>query len=282
MKNLPIGVSTFESIITSNALYVDKTEHIYKLLKPNGRYFLSRPRRFGKSLTCSTLDAIFSGNKELFKDLWIGKESDYTWEKRPVIYIDFSEMSYDTPQDLQQSLHEELDRIANTHGVIIESTLLKTKLKNLIIKLYEKLGPVVVLIDEYDKPIIEHVDNLELADKMRTTLRGLYGAFKGKSLDKHIFLLFVTGVSKFAKVSLFSEVNNLNDITLDEDFAFDDELSAVAAVGEILDIDVAVAKSKSINDFDATRVYLNELRSEERRVGKECVSLCRSRWSPYH
>lgn len=212
MKNLPIGVSTFESIITSNALYVDKTEHIYKLLKPNSRYFLSRPRRFGKSLTCSTLEAIFSGNKELFKGLWLA-QSDYTWKQHPVIYLDMSEISYDSPEDLRESLHEKLNYIAKTYGVDVESRLLKTKLTNLIIKLYEKLGPVVVLIDEYDKPIIEHVDNLHVADKMRTILRGLYGAFKGTNLDKHLHFLFITGVSKFAKVSLFSEVNNLQDLT---------------------------------------------------------------------
>jgi hypothetical protein len=218
LKSLPIGVSTFESIIISNALYVDKTQQIYQLLKPNSRYFLSRPRRFGKSLTCSTLATIFEGRKELFEDLWIGS-SDYTWDKHPIIYLDFSELTYDTPKDLRESLHEELDHIAKAYDITITSKFLKTKLKNLIIQLNEKYGSVAVIIDEYDKPITEHIDNIDKAEEMRTILRGLYGAFKGKSLDRHLHFLFITGVSKFSKVSLFSEVNNLDDITVDERFA---------------------------------------------------------------
>jgi hypothetical protein len=212
LKSLPIGKQTFTNISTGNSLYVDKTEHLYKLINECGRYFLSRPRRFGKSVTCSTLATIFEGRNELFRDLWIGT-SDYKWETYPVVYLDFSELSYDTPQDLRGSLHEELDRIAHNHDVAVDSSFFKTKLKNLIIKLHEKYGPVVVIIDEYDKPIVEHIDNLDVAEKMQTILRGLYGAFKGTSLDKHLHFLFITGVSKFSKVSLFSEVNNLDDIT---------------------------------------------------------------------
>jgi hypothetical protein len=220
LKKLAVGNQTFENLQPQGFLYVDKTKHLYEMITlGGGRFFLSRPRRFGKSLTCSTLSAIFEGRKELFEDLWIGS-SDYTWEKHPVIHLDFSELTYDTPQDLRDSLHEKLDSIAHKYEINnIESKFLKTKLANFIAKLNEKHGSVVVLVDEYDKPITEHIDNFGLADKMRTILRGLYGAFKGTTLDRHLHFLFITGVSKFSKVSLFSEVNNLKDITLDSRFA---------------------------------------------------------------
>jgi hypothetical protein len=219
LKKLQVGDQSFAEMVNAGCMYIDKTKEVYELVKePRGRYFLSRPRRFGKSLTCSTLSAIFEGRKELFNTLWIGT-SDYSWEKHPIIHIDFSELTYDTPKDLRESLHEELDQIASTYGITSNSKFLKTKLKNLIVKLNEKHGSTAVIIDEYDKPITEHIDKPKLAEQMQTILRSFYGTFKGKSLDKHLHFLFITGVSKFSKVSLFSEVNNLKDITLDARFA---------------------------------------------------------------
>jgi len=132
MKKLPIGVSTFESIITDNFLYVDKTEVLYQLIEHGSRrYFLSRPRRFGKSLTCSTLNAIFTGKKELFKDLWIGK-SDYNWPVRPVIQFDFSQISHKTPEALIEGLHLTLDSNAQQYGISLAQPLLKKNLPLLL------------------------------------------------------------------------------------------------------------------------------------------------------
>ena len=143
MKKLPIGVSSFESIITSDALYVDKTKVIYELIKGKEpkRYFFSRPRRFGKSLTCSTLKAIFSGHKELFKDLWIGK-SDYEWQTRPVVVFDFSEISHGTTEALVEGLHDALNDNAERYSIKLEK---KTSQKNLL-NLLQHLGrPLVQL-----------------------------------------------------------------------------------------------------------------------------------------
>ncbi len=151
MKNLPIGEQTFSELIKHGTMYIDKTEYIYKLISPGRkRYFFSRPRRFGKSLTCSTLDAIFSGQKELFKDLWIG-QSDYKWEKRPVIFFDFSQIDHNTPKMLTEGLHSTLDAHAAKYGVTLKETLLKTKFAELIKTLGETKGSVAIIIDEYDK-----------------------------------------------------------------------------------------------------------------------------------
>lgn len=216
-KILPIGVSTFESIINSNALYVDKTRVLYELIKgpvPK-RYFFSRPRRFGKSLTCSTLSAIFNGRKELFNNLWI-EQSDYEWEKRPVIHFDFSQISHKTPEDLIVGLHETLDAHAKTYGITLLKQTLKAKFAELIITLGQTIAPVAIIVDEYDKPITDLIENIQLAEISRNELKDFYGTLKGADLDANVHFLFVTGVSKFSKVALFSELNNLDDLTNDE------------------------------------------------------------------
>lgn len=217
MKKLPIGVSTVESIITSDSLYVDKTEVLYHLIKgkDSKRYFFSRPRRFGKSLTCSTLNAIFSGRKELFKDLWIG-QSDYEWKEHPVLHFDFSEISHKTSEILVEGLHSSLDTHAREYGLELAQSVLKEKLAELITTLGKTVGPVVIIVDEYDKPMTNLVDNLEQAELSRAELRDFYGTLKGKTVDANLHFLFITGVSKFSKVALFSDLNNLEDLTNDE------------------------------------------------------------------
>jgi len=217
MKKLPIGVSTFENIIQSDALYVDKTKIIYELIEgaiPK-RYFFSRPRRFGKSLTCSTLKSIFEGRKELFSQLWIG-QSDYEWKIQPVIFFDFSGISHKTPEALIIGLHAALDDHAHKYGVVLKHYELKEKLKELIITLGTTIAPVTIIIDEYDKPITDLVDDVEQAERSRNELRDFYGTLKHQSIDKYMQFLFITGVSKFSKVALFSELNNLDDLTNDE------------------------------------------------------------------
>jgi hypothetical protein len=212
---LPLGIQTFRKIIEENRLYVDKTKDIYSLLTQGGQYyFLSRPRRFGKSLLVSTLKEIFLGNKKLFKGLWI--EDKIEWIKHPVIHIDFSEVEYETVELMKESLVQTLDRIAAGNGIQLTTVSYKTRFGELIRKLSAN-DKVVILIDEYDKPIIDFVENREIALQNRDILKSFYSTLKG--LDEHLKFVFITGVSKFSKVSIFSDLNNLNDITMDETYA---------------------------------------------------------------
>ena len=212
---MPIGVQTLESIISSEGLYVDKTRYIYELIKDRApkRYFLSRPRRFGKSLTCSTLEAIFLGKRELFKGLAIDT-LPYDWEKRPVIHIDFSKIDHATADELKKGLDSVLDQQAREVNLTLEEKLLGRKFAELIEKLARTQGNVCVVIDEYDKPIVDLIDKPEHAEQSRMILKSFYGVLKGT--DAFIHFLFITGVSRFSKVSLFSDLNNFDDVTIDE------------------------------------------------------------------
>ncbi|MFH1831261.1 MAG: AAA family ATPase, partial [bacterium] len=217
LKELPIGLQTFEDLQKPNVLYVDKTRYIHDLVRRGkGRYFLSRPRRFGKSLTCSTLAAIFEGRKELFKDLWIS-QSDYAWKKHPVIYLDFSGIDRKTPEALEKSLKKRLYDFSQKEDVQLDQDFSPQEmLRTIVIALGKKKGPVCIIIDEYDKPIVDHIENPEIAEKMRSALKAFYEMFKDAQVDANVHFLFVTGVSKFSKVSLFSGVNNLDDLTNDD------------------------------------------------------------------
>jgi hypothetical protein len=217
MKNLSLGVQTFRDFSEKNYIYVDKTRQIYDLFARGGRYyFLSRPRRFGKSLLISTLAELFSGNKELFKGLWIYDKIE--WTQYPVIHIDFSKIEYDTPEKLKESIKEFLYDKALSYGV----TLKKKSYKGSFVECIEKLsakGRVVILIDEYDKPIIEYLEaeEINMAKKMRRVLKSFYGVIKAS--DAFLHFAFITGVSKFSRVSVFSDLNNLTDITLMDEYS---------------------------------------------------------------
>jgi Predicted AAA-ATPase/PD-(D/E)XK nuclease superfamily len=213
MKKLPIGIQTLAAIIKDHYLYVDKTEQIYTVINRGKYFFLSRPRRFGKSLLISTLKEIFSGNKELFKDLWIGN-SNYEWVRYPVIYIDFSIIAHRTPAQFESSLIEYLLSIATEYSIDIEYKTTPEGVLGVLVKsLFNTYGPVVVLIDEYDKPILDHISNIGVAHKQQAILRGFYAAIKG--LDAYLRFIFMTGITKFSKTSVFSGLNNLQDLTLD-------------------------------------------------------------------
>jgi hypothetical protein len=218
-KNLPIGVSTLEEIINSNLSYIDKTEIIHKLITENRRCFFSRPRRFGKSLLVSTLKEIFSGNKELFKDLWIGQDDRYTWVKRPVVHIDFSELELTTVETLRKSLNIILDCIAQNYQCDLVVTDSPESKLSLLVRYMGVHFPhkAVVLIDEYDAPLLKHITDVPAATAMRDMLSSFYATIKG--LDAYIHFTFVAGVTKFAKTSLFSGPNNLLDISLNEKYA---------------------------------------------------------------
>ncbi|NQY74741.1 MAG: AAA family ATPase [Candidatus Margulisbacteria bacterium] len=215
-RGLPIGIQTFEKIVREDRVYVDKTELICKLINGSGAYFLSRPRRFGKSLLISTMEAIFKGKKELFKGLWIEK-SDYNWDAYPVIRLDMSEMPSFSANQFVEDLKDRLLKIGHDYEVEVDVT---KSLSGCFIQLIESISKekkAVVLIDEYDKPIIDQLKNTEVAKQNRDILKDFYGVLK--SQDAHIRLIFLTGVSKFSKVSIFSGLNNLNDITMDTKYA---------------------------------------------------------------
>jgi hypothetical protein len=217
LKKLPIGIQTFAKIIEEDYVYVDKTKYLLNLVKSGEVYFLSRPRRFGKSLIISTFEELFSGNKDLFKGLHIYDKWDWG-EKYPVILIDFSEMSNESPEDLKDSLNFLLDIIGEDFNIELKAPNINTKLKELIKKIHRTHNQkVVVLIDEYDKAIIDNLDDLKLADANRKILKNFYGVLKGS--NKYLKFIFITGVSKFSNTSLFSGLNNLEDITLDEKYA---------------------------------------------------------------
>ncbi len=215
MKTLSLGRQEFSNLINENSVYVDKTADIFRLITEGRCYFLSRPRRFGKSLLVNTLKEIFLGNKHYFKDLWIENKID--WQTYPIIKLDMSALSY-KDQSLQIALEQGLQRIAKEYGVVLENSNPKTMFNDLILSLFEKTQKqVVILVDEYDKPIIDYLDDIPQAEANRDTLKNLYSVLK--SADQLLKFVFLTGVAKFAKVSIFSDLNHLTDITTNKNYA---------------------------------------------------------------
>ncbi len=218
-KFLPIGVYDFAQMIEGNFVYVDKTRHVYELARiPQAFYFLSRPRRFGKSLLVSTLRALFEGRKELFKGLWI-ESSAWEWKPHPVIKIDFSEIQLTDARTLEQSLFAGLDQLAEPFAITLKQNLLANKFVELITELGKKFREkVVILIDEYDKPIITHLGKgeagLQIAKQSRDILKNFFGVLKGANIANLIRFVFITGISKFSRVGIFSELNNLQDLSM--------------------------------------------------------------------
>ncbi|MCL1816586.1 MAG: ATP-binding protein [Clostridiales bacterium] len=217
MKKLPLGIQNFRKIIEGDYVYVDKTRYVYDIINNASYYFLSRPRRFGKSLLLDTISEAFSGNKQLFNGLYI-YDTDYAFAKHPVLRLDMSRISNKTPDILESSLLIALTEHANKESLKVVGSVPSDIFQYLIEALHNKYQQrVVVLIDEYDKPILDHFTNLETAEANRQVLRGFYGILK--SMDPYLRLTFITGVSKFTKTSIFSELNNLLDITLMEEYA---------------------------------------------------------------
>ena len=216
-RTLPLGVQSFRSVRQDGHYYVDKTPHIERLVRHGSRYFLSRPRRFGKSLLIDTLAELFQGSEELFRGLAIHDRWDWS-VRRPVVTIDFARGDFSTTARLRATILNRLADACEKAGVPVRHDQASDRLAALIEALHAKSGHrVAVLVDEYDKPILDNLESPDVARANRDFLSGLYGTFK--ACDAHIRFLLLTGVTKFSKVNLFSGLNNLTDITLDPRFA---------------------------------------------------------------
>ena len=226
-RKLPIGVQSFEILRENNFLYIDKTQYVAQLL--SGRvYFLSRPRRFGKSLFLSTLAAYFRGEKELFEGLYLAQAEEElarqskreAWQKHPVLYLDLNAKNFDTKQALIDTLERHLLNWEQEYNLVQRFDAPEDRFYDIIEQLYRSTGTrVVVLVDEYDKPLLQTLEKeqSELHETFRRILAGFYSVLK--SCDQYIQFVFLTGVTKFSKLSVFSGLNNLNDISLDNQYA---------------------------------------------------------------
>ncbi len=215
MKKLILtSKANFAEIRQLGGLYVDKTKEIYDCIGKDSYYFLSRPRRFGKSLLCSTLKEMFSGNRELFKGLWLDS-SDWSWEKHPVIHLSMIDMAgeQNDAAGIEEKLRIRLNNIAQNYGVQLStSSYIDLVFTVLVEALYKKTGSkVVIIVDEYDKPMLDLIGKTEVQAEVHSVLRSFYGTFK--ALESSVRFVFLTGVYKFSKTSVFSSLNNLNDLT---------------------------------------------------------------------
>ena len=213
MRKLPIGIQTFEEIRKENYLYVDKTAMVYQLANVGKPYFLSRPRRFGKSLLISTFEAYFQGRKDLFEGLAI-TNLETEWERYPVLHLDLNAKKYETSDDLAAMLNQYLEKWEQKYGNEKRNRSSEERFAYIIEQAYIQTGKqVVVLIDEYDKPLLQAILDESLLEEYRRTLKAFYGVLK--SADRYLRFVFLTGVTKFAQVSVFSDLNQLNDISMD-------------------------------------------------------------------
>jgi hypothetical protein len=211
LQKLPIGIQSFEQLRTDNYLYVDKTEHVYNLATNGTAYFLSRPRRFGKSMLCSTFRALFEGKKHLFKGTWIAS-SDWEWKSYPIIYLSFTSIPRPTTEDFSENIKQRLKAIALQYGVTVVPEI-KTPGGMLawLIEQLAAIGPVVMIVDEYDKPMISNLQNIDMLNPMRDVLKEFYEPVK--DCGEMMRFLFITGVGQFSKVSIFSALNHLNTLS---------------------------------------------------------------------
>ena len=212
----PIGVQNFEKIRKDGYVYIDKTALIYQLVSSGSYYFLSRPRRFGKSLLISTLEAYFQGKKELFTGLAVERlEKD--WIKYPILHLDLNIEKYDTPESLDNILEKSLTAWEKLYGAEPSERSFSLRFAGIIERACKQAGQrVVILVDEYDKPMLQAISNEKLQKQFRDTLKPFYGALK--TMDGYIKFAFLTGVTKFGKVSVFSDLNNLDDISMRKDY----------------------------------------------------------------
>ncbi len=257
----PIGIQSFSEIRTGGYVYVDKTALIYSLTSTGKYYFLSRPRRFGKSLLVSTMEAYFRGRKELFKGLAM-EELEKEWLEYPVLHLDLTGAAYSKEEELYSKLNSFLSAQEEIYGIRTSEKVVSVRFDHVIDAAYRKTGrKVVILIDEYDKPIVDNIDDQVLMDAFRRELQGFYSVIKGK--DEFIRFAFLTGVTKLGKMSIFSGLNNLNDISMDLGFS---------------DI-CGVSETELREYFDGS---VTELAEACRMSREECYAKLKTMYDGYH
>jgi len=255
MQQLPTGRQVFENIRKENGLYVDKTDIIHKMISGlRTQFFLSRPRRFGKTLLCYTLKSIFDGRKDLFKGLAISK-TKWKWEKYPVIRLDMSQGAYSEGlSGCKSAIDTQFYLNAKNLGVNLQGKTLSDKFKLLILNSEEKYGkPAVVIIDEYDNPLLSVIDKKEAFNDVRIFLRDFYKIVKGS--EGQLRFTFITGITKFAQVSVFSALNNLTDITLDPEYS-----TLLGITQEELEKDFADYIEKWAKEYGGKKKYIEKLK----------------------
>ena len=254
-KLYPVGIQNFEKIRRDGYCYIDKTALVYQLVKTGSYYFLSRPRRFGKSLLVSTLEAYFQGKKELFEGLAMeGLEKE--WKRYPILHLDLNTEKYDTAEALDAKLELALSEWESLYGSNPHEKSLATRFEGTIKRAAAKAGErVVILIDEYDKPMLQAIGNQVRQDAYRSTLKAFYGALK--SQDGNIKFALLTGVTKFGKVSVFSDLNNLMDISMDERY-FDICGITERELTENFSEDIRVLADNNGQTFEQAREQLKE------------------------
>lgn len=264
MRKLPIGVQGFEKLRREGYLYIDKTEYIYELAHSGSQYFLSRPRRFGKSLFLSTLRAYWEGKKELFEGLEIEKleeSNPEAWQPYPVFYFDFNGKNYQAETALENVLDEQLATWEKIYGGD-SSRSVEERFRNLLVAANKKYGKrCVVLVDEYDKPLLEVLHKEALEEHNKAVFKGFFGTLK--SFDEYLQFVFFTGVTKFSKVSIFSDLNQLEDISMDADYA------------EIC----------GITEAEMTKVFgpeICEMAKRQDMTEDECLAKLRETYDGYH
>ena len=267
LRKFPIGIQTFSEIREENYLYVDKTAFVWRIANTGKPYFLSRPRRFGKSLLLSTFEAYFEGRKDLFEGLALaGMERE--WKQYPVLHLDLNAKKYETSADLIAMLNQHLEKWECRYGDEKKDRSPEERFSYVIRRASEQAGcGVVVLVDEYDKPLLQALGDNALLDDYRKTLKAFYGVLK--SSDRYLRFVFLTGVTKFAQVSVFSDLNQLQDISLWPDYAtlcgitldellqnFRPELEILAASND-LSYDETVGRMKRL--YDGYHFFQNSL-----------------------
>lgn len=252
----PVGVQNFEKIRKEGYVYVDKTALIHRLVKLGTYYFLSRPRRFGKSLLISTLEAYFSGKKHLFEGLAI-EDLETEWNEYPILHFDLNAKKFDAVEDLYELVGRQLERYELQYETVAVDQSLDGRFYNLVMSIADRTHKrVVILVDEYDKPLLQTIGNSELQNTYREILKAFYGVMK--SCDGQIHFGFLTGVTKFGKVSVFSDLNNLDDISMDPAYydicgISEDELN------EYFDAEIGILAEE--NDITKEQAY-DRLRNE--------------------
>ena len=254
-KLYPVGIHNFDKIRRDGYCYIDKTALIYQLVKTGSYYFLSRPRRFGKSLLVSTLEAYFQGKKELFEGLAMeGLEKE--WKRYPILHLDLNARKYDSAESLDQELDKHLEQWEKIYGSDYSDRAPEERFYHIIRMAYEQTGErVVILVDEYDKPMLQTIGNPYLQEQYRNTLKPFYGVMK--SMDGYIKFALLTGVTKFGKVSVFSDLNNLMDISMDERY-FDICGITERELTENFSEDIRVLADNNGQTFEQTREQLKE------------------------